>query len=149
MLAHIAEETTRLSHGFLGALFSVIIALSSSREQAWYIALLCVLLYVVFLSATGILYSFAKIFDPMANDDRRSILKINYLTIIPSLAFFFIGLCCVYFGFIHDKYRIFRFDDKVIMQVEIGCSVFALFMSFLIITHMGVIFARPQARARM
>lgn len=116
MFSHIAEETSRLSHAFLGALFSVILIFGN--EDFWAVMWLCFFLYTTFvLNSASMHFAFKGFYE-----NRRGPLVWAALLFALSLLIFALMFAGYFLKIIH------AFSDDAHAVVMLGLCVFGAFV---------------------
>ena len=130
MFSHLAEETSRLAHGFLGALFSIIVVYS--HENFGGVLFLCVALYIIFFFNSLSLYF---LFGVVIDKKKRFIKWLAFF----SFSGFFLWATIVA-GFFTNQ--VFEFDGDTHRVICLGISVFTLFLGMVDISHCSVLIER-------
>lgn len=137
MLSHISEETARLSHGFLGALFSVLIAMN---QEPWFaVTSLCVWLFFCFLLNSFALHLFKVVTKSASGDDKTG--SIIWLVLMYLLSVGLLILAFAVYGFGFELFGYFQSGIQNEIVIRIGLGVFMLFMFF---TNLTGFFARNK-----
>lgn len=145
MLAHVAEETARLSHGFLGALFSVLIAL---EKAPWFATMsLCFWLFMTFVVNSFALHLFQAISKNDANStaSKVALIVVCYIFVIASLVLVLAAVTTPSPAFSDNPFvlpgfALFQFPNPI--PVQVGIAIFALFT---IITNMTGFLANQRS----
>lgn len=137
MFSHIAEETARLSHGFLGALFSCLLVFSN--ESSFAISILCLSLFSIFIASTMSLHFLFK-----AVHEENSTYFVY--TLICVLVYFSLFLFTI-IGFAIDISPIMKFSTGTYPVIRVGLVVFATFLVALNISHIAAIYHLKRARS--
>lgn len=134
MFSHISEETARLSHGFLGALFSTLLVFT--HESAIGIVLLSAALFTIFLGTTTSMHFLFK-----AHFEGKSVYYIHTAVVI----FLILALSIfTVLGFAVEGSGVFPFSSSSVVAIRVGLIVFATFLTTLIISHIAAIFRRDE-----
>lgn len=133
MFAHIAEETTRLAHGFLGALFGLMLVLPQSQSFES-VCILCAALYAAFVLNTGMLKSTYAV---VVKEQPRAIGWVLFCLVFEMLI-----LCVVFIFYFYQA-------DQTVAQanvgpVKFGLIVYAAFVAFMNFSNLMEIFALPK-----
>lgn len=137
MFSHVAEETTRLSHGFLGALFGLLIV--SSSAHFWSLVILCTALYVAFVVNTSWLHLVFKAKMPTTSA-RGAILQASALVVIETLI---VGGVFTFYGLNLQG----AIDDTLIVPLRFSLIVYGTFLAWMNMAHLHEIFGNPSATA--
>ncbi|HEX8225999.1 MAG TPA: hypothetical protein VF605_19505 [Allosphingosinicella sp.] len=137
MLSHIAEETTRLSHGFLGALFSFMIIVADSNF--WTVAILCFAMYVAFVMNTSALHLVFRL-AVQGLTDRALWMVLLFIgeTIVVA------GLFFVYWLNMEEY-----FAPKYALPLQFGMTVYAAFIGLMNLSHLVEIFDLKKRRTAL
>ena len=140
MFSHIAEETTRLAHGFLGALFGVILLLSPNAF--WPVASLCFCLYVAFIVNSGALLLLYR-----GVVERRTE---NMLALFPLAILYGLGIAAIitYYLFGLGMTPEISKDIEHIAPVRFGIVVYLVFVVLLNISHIVEILDQGALESR-
>lgn len=125
MFAHISDETRNLSHGFLGALFSVLLVFSES--DFWMVIGTSIFLYFNFVVLTSALHFYFKAVAQNANGDWSLV-----WAVMLSFFAFFSWMCFVAFVAV-GKLPMFHVDMKE--QLLAGLAIYFLFASVMAMAH--------------
>jgi hypothetical protein len=134
MLSHIAEETTRLSHGFLGALFAFMIIVADTKF--WPVAGLCFALYVAFVMNTIALHLVFKL-SVMGADG-------CVIWLVPTVILETLILATVFFVYWLDMQAYFA--AKYVLSLQFAMVVYAVFITLMNLSHFVEIFDLKKKR---
>lgn len=134
LFSHIAEETRNLAHGFLGALFSVIIVFAGP-EQFWNILLLSVGLYFMFFTVCVGLHGSYKLFSDTSDSSKNY--KYFALALLCFLlpAFAWCAILAVY-GFAWPISL--NFSENHRLPILLGILVYGVFVLVMAVSHIYV-----------
>lgn len=133
MLSHIADETRSLAHGFLGALFSVILVFSDEDQVAVFCC--CCYLYGLFILVTAMLHYILK--SKTEKGDFHYGVTISLLAIFTFVGY---GLCLAVFGFgASDLVQI-----QKMAQIRIGILVYGAFLVVMMFANLNIMKASRE-----
>jgi len=133
MFSHVAEETTRLSHGFLGALFGILLVMAD--RHFWLIAVLCLALYVAFVLNTSILHFAFR----LAVENREGLFWAILLVVLETLI-----VAAVFVAYFLNSYQ--SIEVKYLATLRFGLLVYGAFLSLMNISHMAEILDLKKKR---
>jgi hypothetical protein len=133
MFSHVAEETTRLSHGFLGALFGFMLV--TADKNFWVLSILCLALYVAFVLNTSILHLAFR----LAVENRDGLFALVMLTVLETVILG--GVVVTYF-----LSSVPSLDLKYIPALRFGLLVYAAFLGLMNISHMAEILEQKRKK---
>lgn len=129
MFSHIAEETTRLAHGFLGALFSFLIVTATTLFVP--IAVLCVALYTTFVVNT---LTLKLVYSSAVDGERGAVIPMVILIVVEALMVS--GIVLVY-GL---QYGVNFNWGTALLPMQFGLAVYAAFLTLMNMAHVVAIF---------
>lgn len=127
MFSHIAEETTRLAHGFLGAIFGVIIMFSVQNFAA--ATLLCLALYTTFVVNTLIM---KLAYATMVDNRREKIAPLLFLVMLETCQL--VGIFVFYFLQVG-----MNFDLQYSDPIRFSIVVYTAFLVMMNVSHFSEI----------
>ena len=127
MFSHIAEETTRLSHGFLGALFSLVIIMTPG--DVWPIVILCFSLYAFFFLNSAALHF---LYRAVVENRTEAVFAVTGISII-------LGIMAFGFFVTYGMGAFVSFELEYIEALRIGLVIFFAFIVLMNIAHVNEI----------
>ena len=130
MLSHIADETRSLAHGFLGALFSVILVVSDTGHMS--IVVCCLCLYSLFIVITSILHFVLKSRVEKEMTDIKYGATITFLTVFSVIGW--VG-CLAAFGFnVAPDYLYIAKPEAL----RVGIIIYGAFLFVMAVSHLNI-----------
>ena len=135
MFTHVSEETTRLAHGFLGALFAYLIVMAEG--QVGPVIQLCLALYVAFVFNSTILFMFQKIAVENANK------YVAWMALLIFVAACLLITVIYAYGFGYGV----ALDKKHESAIRCALGVYVVFLIVMNMSYLSAVFAKKMRAA--